>query len=136
MCHLLVSCRWRRCLKWSNACNSLEIDSFLKPWVRENLESVPNLLSRREIEVGTALDTLEKMPSSEAFDMVSIDANKSEYMRHVEVLIARGLLSKSAMIVADNTLKDCENATLVSLEIDPFLKPWVQECPTSMPNIL
>ena len=52
---------------------------------------MPNLLSRREIEVGPALDTLEKMPSSEAFDLVSIDANKSEYMRYVEVLIARGL---------------------------------------------
>ena len=56
---------------------------------------MPKLLSRREIEVGTALDTLEKMPSSEAFDVVSIDANKSEYMRYVEVLIAQGLLAKT-----------------------------------------
>ena len=83
---------------------SLEIDSFLKPWVRDGLASMPNLLSRREIEVGPALDTLEKMPSSEAFELVSIDANKSGYMRYVEVLIARGLLDKNAMIVADNTL--------------------------------
>ena len=115
---------------------SLEIDSFLKPWVRDGLESRPNLLSRREIEVGPALDTLEKMPSSEAFDLVSIYAKKSGYLRYVEVLIARGLPAKNAMIVDDSTLKDCENATLVSLEIDPFLKPWVQECLTSMPNIL
>ena len=83
---------------------SLEIESFLKPWVRDCLASMPNLLSRREIEVGPALDTLEKMPSSEAFDLVFIDANKSEYKRYVEVLIARGLLDKNAMIVADNTL--------------------------------
>ena len=83
---------------------SLEIDSFLKPWVRDGLASMPNPLSRREIEVGPALDTLVKMPSSVAFDLVSIDANKSEYMRYVEVLIARGLLAKNAMIVADNTL--------------------------------
>ena len=83
---------------------SLEIDSFLKPWVRDGLALMPNLLSRREIEVGPALDTLEKMPSSEAFDLVSVDANKREYKRYVEVLIARGLLDKNAMIVADNTL--------------------------------
>ena len=82
---------------------SLEIDSFLKPWVRGGLESRPNLLSRREIEVGPALDTLEKMPSSEAFDLVSIDAKKSGYLRYVEVLIAPGLPDKNAMIV-DNTL--------------------------------
>ena len=83
---------------------SLEIDPFLKPWVQECLASMPNLLSRREIEVGPALDTLEKMPSSETFDLVFIDANKSEYKRHVEVLIARSLLAENAMIVADNTL--------------------------------
>ena len=83
---------------------SLEIDPFLKPWFQECLTSMPNILSRREIEVGPALDTLEKMPSSEAFDLVSVDANKREYKRYVEVLIARGLLDKNAMIVADNTL--------------------------------
>ena len=83
---------------------SLEIDPFLKPWVQECLVSMPNILSRHEIEVGPALDTLEKMPSSEAFDLVFIDANKSEYKRYVEVLIARGLLAENAMIVADNTL--------------------------------
>ena len=65
---------------------------------------MPNILSRHEIEVGPALDTLEKIPSSEAFDFVSVDANKREYKRYVEVLIARGLLDKNAMIVADNTL--------------------------------
>ena len=83
---------------------SLEIDPFLKPWVQECLTSMPNILSRHEIEVGSTLVTLEKMPSSEAFDLVSIEVNKSEYKRYVEVLIARGLLAKNVMIVADNTL--------------------------------
>ena len=120
---------------------SLEIDSFLKPWVRDGLASMPNLLSRREIEVGSALDTLEKMPSSEApsseaLDLVSVDANKNGYMRYVGVLIARSIPAKNAMTVDESTLKDCENETLVSLELDPFLKPWVQECLTSMPNTL
>ena len=65
---------------------------------------MPNILSRHEIAVGPAFDTLEKIPSSEAFDLVSIDANKREYKRYTEVLIAQGLLDKNAMIVADNML--------------------------------
>ena len=36
--------------------------------------------------------------------LASVDANKREYKRYVEMLIARGLLDKNAMIVADNTL--------------------------------
>ena len=83
---------------------SIEIDPFLKPWVQECLTSMPNILSRHKIEVGPTHDTLVKMPSSEAFDLVSIDVNKSEDQRYVEVLIARGLLAKNVMIMADSTL--------------------------------
>ena len=40
-----------------------------------------------------------------------------------------GIPAENEMTVDVSTLKDCENETLVSLELDPFLKPWVQECP-------
>ena len=83
----------------------LETDRYVKPWVQECLISMPNILPRHGIEVGPAHDTLDKMPSSEAFDLVSGDANKREYKCYVEMLIARGLLDKNAMIVADN--KSC-----------------------------
>ena len=55
---------------------------------------MPNILSRHKIEVGPTHDTLVKMPSSEAFDLVYIDVNKSEDQRYVVVLIVRGLLAK------------------------------------------
>ena len=42
------------------------------------------------------------MHSSEAFDLVSGDANKREYKDYVEMPIARGLLDKNAMIAAYN----------------------------------
>ena len=42
------------------------------------------------------------MHSSEAFDLVSGDTNKRDYKDYVEMLIARGLLDKNAMIVAYN----------------------------------
>ena len=79
-----------------------ETDRYVKPWVQECLISMPNILPRHEIEVGPVYDILDKMPSSEAFDLVSGDANKREYKCYVEMLIARGLLDKNAMIVADN----------------------------------
>ena len=79
-----------------------DTDRYVKPWVQECLILMPNILPRHEIEVGPACDTLDKMPSSEAFDLASGDANKREYKCYVEMLIARGLLDKNAMIVADN----------------------------------
>ena len=79
-----------------------ETDRYVKPWVHECLISMPNILPRHEIEVGPAYDTLDKIPSSEAFDLVSGDANKREYKCYVEMLIARGLIDENAMIVADN----------------------------------
>ena len=81
---------------------SLEIDSFLKPWVQECLTSKLRALLRHEIEGGPDFDTLEKMHSSEAFDLVSGDANKRDYKDYVEMLIARGLLDKNAMMAAYN----------------------------------
>ena len=65
---------------------------------------MPNILSRHKIEVGPTQDTLVMMPSSEAFDLVYIDVNKNEDQRHVEVLIARGLLTENVIIMADSTL--------------------------------
>ena len=73
---------------------STVIDPFLKPWVQECLTSMLNILSRHKIEVGPTHDTLVKMPSSEAFDLVYIDVNKNVDQRHVEVHIARGLLAE------------------------------------------
>ena len=83
---------------------SIEIDPFRKPWVQECLTSMPNILSRHKIEVGPIHDTLVKMPSSDAFDLMYIDVNKSDDQHYVKVLIARGLLVKNLMIMADTTL--------------------------------
>ena len=111
---------------------SPEIDSFLKPWVRDGLASMPNS-TRREIEVGLALDTLEKMPSSESFELMSIDANKSGYMRYVEVLIARGLPANNAMEVDDNMLYCGFPSTLSE---SCFLEPTTRSNTTKDRNLI
>merc|ERR1712224_743955 len=51
---------------------------------------------------GPALDSLPKL--SGKFDMVFVDANKSEYLRYVELLLEKDLLSPGATIVCDNVL--------------------------------
>ena len=49
---------------------SLECVPFLEPWVQEFLTLKLRTLLRHEIEGGPDFDTLEKMHSSEAFDLV------------------------------------------------------------------
>ena len=83
---------------------SLEYVPFLKPWVQECLTSKLRTLLCHEIEREAYFDTLEKMHSSEAFDLVSGDVNKRDYKDYVEMLIARGLLDKNAMTAAYNKL--------------------------------
>jgi len=90
---------------------SLEIDPYLKTWVHDCLDSIPlseeggpTYASHHEVVVGPALDTLLSLPISEPFDLIFVDANKSEYQRYVEILMERGLLADGCQIIADNTL--------------------------------
>ena len=83
---------------------SLEYVPFLKPWVQECLTSKLRTLLRHEIEERADFDTLEKMHSSDALDLVSGYVNKRDYKDYVEMPIERGLLDKNAMIAAYNKL--------------------------------
>ena len=88
---------------------------------------------RYKIEVGPAFDTLEKIPSSEAFDVAYIDANKREFKRYTEVLIAQGLLDKNAMVVADNMLYCGFPSTLSE---SCFLEPTTRSNTTKDRNLI
>jgi len=88
---------------------SLEIDPFLKGWVEECLAAADasggsDTAARLNIVTGPALDTLQDLPPSEKFDLVFVDANKSEYRRYIEILLELDLLADRAQIIADNTL--------------------------------
>merc|ERR1712178_199001 len=86
----------------STSVTSLEIDPYLKSWLQECLQPFPDILKRHEIVVGPALDTLPELTGQ--FDMVFVDANKSEYKRYVEVMLERNLLAPGATIICDNVL--------------------------------
>lgn len=82
---------------------SLEIDPFLKSWVRDAVADMPES-EKHAIIVGPALASMAKLPADEPFDMIFVDANKAEYRGYVELLLKRALLAPGCMIVADNTM--------------------------------
>merc|ERR1712178_461804 len=86
----------------STSVTSLEIDPYLKTWLQECLQPFPDILKRHEIVLGPALDSLPQL--SGQFDMVFVDANKSEYKRYVEVMLERNLIAPGGTIVCDNVL--------------------------------
>ena len=57
---------------------------FLKVHLTMKLTSMPNILSRHKIEVGLTQDTLEKMPSSDEFDLMYIDVNMSDDQHYMK----------------------------------------------------
>jgi caffeoyl-CoA O-methyltransferase len=81
---------------------SLEIDPYLKKWLSDCLEKFPDFLKRHEVMVGPALESLPKLTGQ--FDMVFVDANKSEYKRYVEVMLEKDLLAPGGTIFCDNIL--------------------------------
>jgi caffeoyl-CoA O-methyltransferase len=81
---------------------SLEIDPYLKKWLSDCLEKFPDFQDRHEIVVGPALESLPKITGQ--FDMVFVDANKSEYKRYVEVMLERDLIAPGGTIICDNVL--------------------------------
>merc|ERR1711988_1663039 len=81
---------------------SLEIDPYLKKWLSDCLEKFPDFLNRHEVVLGPALESLPKLTGE--FDMVFVDANKSEYKRYVEVMLEKDLLAPGGTIFCDNIL--------------------------------
>jgi len=81
---------------------SLEIDPYLKKWLSDCLQNFPDFLKRHEVALGPALESLPKLTGQ--FDMVFVDANKSEYKRYVEIMLERDLLAPGGTIFCDNIL--------------------------------
>merc|ERR1712139_41741 len=81
---------------------SLEIDPYLKKWLSDCLDKFPDFLERHEVMVGPALESLPKLTGQ--FDMVFVDANKSEYKRYVEEMLEKDLIAPGGTIICDNVL--------------------------------
>ena len=57
------------------------------------------------VELGPALETLHKLAAAqETFDLVFIDADKTEYVQYFQTLVESNLLAPHGFICVDNTL--------------------------------
>jgi predicted O-methyltransferase YrrM len=86
---------------------------FCKKFLQQPLKSYLNVQrfanaphsGKIRVELAPALETLYKLAAAEqSFDLVSIDAKKTEYVQYFKILIDDNLLSANRLICVDNTL--------------------------------
>lgn len=90
-----------------------EVDRYVAEFARNCFDASPH--GRKiQIEVAPALQTLDKLADAgEPFDFVFIDADKTEYVDYLNLLLDRDLLVPGGILCADNTL----------LQGQPYLPP-------------
>lgn len=81
-----------------------EVDAYVAQFARDCFSASP-VGHKVTVEVGPALDTLERLDRSGAtFDLVFVDADKTGYLDYFRLLFDGTLLSANAVVVVDNTL--------------------------------
>jgi caffeoyl-CoA O-methyltransferase len=79
----------------------LEVDEGYADIARRNLEAA-GVADRAVVEVGPALEYLEKMPTDPPVDLAYVDADKRGYPAYYDALLPR--VRPGGLIVLDNTL--------------------------------
>jgi predicted O-methyltransferase YrrM len=80
---------------------SVEKDQRLANIARKNIEKA-RLSEKIQVINGGALEIIPKLKSK--FNMIFLDATKSEYLKYLQLIEKYSLLNKRAVIVADNVL--------------------------------
>jgi len=81
-----------------------EVDSYTAEFAQSLFQRSPHG-SKIRIELGAALETLDKLANHEPpFDFVFIDADKQEYIQYDQKLMDSHLLAPNGYICVDNTL--------------------------------
>ncbi|WP_242042273.1 class I SAM-dependent methyltransferase [Leptolyngbya sp. FACHB-541] len=81
-----------------------EVDPYTAEFAQSLFQRSPHG-SKIQIELGAALETLEKLTKHEPpFDFVFIDADKQEYIQYYQKLLDSNLLAENGYICVDNTL--------------------------------
>jgi caffeoyl-CoA O-methyltransferase len=79
-----------------------EVDPYAAELAQSLFQNSPHG-KKIHVEVGPALETLGKL-AGQTFDLVFIDADKTEYLQYFELLLASRLLAPQGIICVDNTL--------------------------------
>lgn len=81
-----------------------EVDQYVSDFARSCFEQ-SSCNDKIQVIVGPALQTLHQLADrQESFDLVFIDADKTEYVDYFTTLLDRDLLSPDGFICVDNTL--------------------------------
>lgn len=81
-----------------------EVDQYAANLAQSAFDSSPHG-SKIRVELGPALETLHKLAAAqETFDLVFIDADKTEYVQYFQILLDTSLLAAHGIICVDNTL--------------------------------
>jgi caffeoyl-CoA O-methyltransferase len=81
-----------------------EVDPYTAEFAQALFRRSPHG-SKIRVELGAALETLDKLADSESpFDFVFIDADKREYIQYYQKLLDSRLLAENGYICVDNTL--------------------------------
>lgn len=82
---------------------TLEKDGEMAQIARSNIEN-SGLSDKINLINGDGLKEIPKLKSKYKFDMVFLDATKSEYLKYLQLIEQYGLLNKRAVVVADNVI--------------------------------
>ncbi|MGB5961290.1 MAG: class I SAM-dependent methyltransferase [Coleofasciculaceae cyanobacterium] len=90
-----------------------EVDRYVAEFAQNLFQTSPHG-QKIIVKLGAALSTLEQLAEAgESFDLVFIDADKTEYVQYFQTLLDSNLLAPNGFICVDNTL----------LQGQPYLPP-------------
>merc|ERR1719210_1181702 len=84
---------------------TVEIDPYLKKFCDPFFNKYNKKAKRDAIDmrIGCAIEVMKELAKTgETFDLVFVDANKSEYATYVDILLENGLVQNGSLIVVDN----------------------------------
>lgn len=81
-----------------------EVDPYAAEFAKSVFQTSPHG-DKICVELGSALETLQKLSAAQAsFELVFIDADKTEYVQYFQTLLDEDLLAPHGFICVDNTL--------------------------------
>merc|ERR1719195_1884035 len=102
---------------------TIEIDPFFNQY---NKKVGRNALDMR---VGCAIEVMKELSADgKVFDLVFVDANKSEYSTYVDILLDSGLVAQGSLIVVDNVhfkgTAWCNNGISTHMKTSRFVRSF------------
>jgi len=84
---------------------SLDMDPYLKGHNQPFFDASPHG-KKIQIKIGRALDTMKDLKKEgKKFDIIFLDADKSEYIDYMKLAFDEGLLSENGSIIVDNAFR-------------------------------